>query len=219
MDERVRPHVERVWHYHHMNHELAKADVIMVLCSHDTIVAERGAQLFLDGWAPRLVFSGGLGGITKRLWTDPEANRFAGIAVAMGVPHDKILIENRSTNTGENVQFTRELLAERGLDPASFILVQKPYMERRTFATFHKVWPGKSIRVTSPQLSIDDYLARYTHDALSADDVISIMVGDLQRIREYPARGFQIPQEIPADVWRAYEELVKAGYDRHLLRT
>lgn len=218
MNERLRPQVERIWNYHHMNHDLAKADVIIVLCSHDTIVAERGAQLLLEGWAPLLVFSGGLGGITKHLWKDPEADRFARIAVAMGVPEDRILIENRSTNTGENVRFTRDLLAARGLDPASFILVQKPYMERRTFATFNKVWPGKSVRVTSPQMSMDDYLARYSNDALTADDVISIMVGDLQRIREYPARGFQIPQEIPADVWRAYEELVAAGYDRHLLK-
>ena len=219
MNERLRPQVERIWNYHHMNHELAKADVIVVLCSHDTIVAERGAQLLLEGWAPLLVFSGGLGGITKRLWKDPEADRFARIAVGMGVPDEKIVIENRSTNTGENVQFTRDLLAARGLDPASFILVQKPYMERRTFATFNKVWPGKSVRVTSPQMSMDDYLARYSNESLTADDVISIMVGDLQRIREYPARGFQIPQEIPAEVWAAYEELVEAGYDRHLLRT
>jgi uncharacterized SAM-binding protein YcdF (DUF218 family) len=218
MNERVRPLVERIWNYHHMNHELAKADVIIVLCSHDTIVAERGAALFLEGWAPLLVFSGGLGMITKHLWKDPEANRFARIAKGLGVPEDKILIESRSTNTGENVQFTRDLLSARGLDPASVILVQKPYMERRTFATFNKVWPGKSVRVTSPQLSMDDYLARYSHDSLTADDVISIMVGDLQRIREYPARGFQIPQDIPADVWRAYEELVEAGYDRHLLK-
>ncbi len=218
MDDRLRPLVERLWHYHHMNHELAKADVIVVLCSHDTVVAERGAQLFLEGWAPLLVFSGGLGGITRQLWKDPEADRFARIAIEMGVPGDSILIENRSTNTGENVAFTRDLLASRGIDPASFILVQKPYMERRTFATFDRVWPGKSVRVTSPQMSMDDYLARYSHGSLTADDVISIMVGDLQRIREYPARGFQTPQEIPADVWQAYEELVAAGYDRHLLK-
>ncbi len=218
MEESLRPQVERVWNYHHMNHELAKADVIVVLCSHDMIVAERGAQVFLEGWAPLLVFSGGFGAITKHLWQDPEANRFARIAVEMGVPEDRILIENRSTNTGENVRFTRELLAARGLDPSSFILVQKPYMERRTFATFNKVWPGKSLRVTSPQLSMDDYLARYSHDSMTADDVISIMVGDLQRIREYPALGFQIPQDIPAEVWQAYNDLVKAGYDRHLLK-
>jgi len=201
-----------------MDHELQKSDIILVLCSHDTSVAERGAQLFLDGWAPLLAFTGGLGAITRRLWSDPEADRFARIAIEMGVPEDRILIENRSTNTGENVAFTRDLLRSRGLDPASFLLVQKPYMERRTFATFSQVWPGKSIRVTSPQISMDDYLSRYSHESLSADAVISIMVGDLQRIREYPKRGFQIPQEIPDDVWQAYGELVKAGFDRHLLR-
>lgn len=219
MDERLRPLVERIWNYHHMNHELTRADVIVVLCSHDTIVAERGAEVFLEGWAPLVVFSGGLGAITRNLWTDPEANRFARIAAAMGVPENRILIENRSTNTGENVQFTRDLLTTRGIDPSTLILVQKPYMERRTYATFNKVWPGKSVRVTSPQLSMDDYLARYSNSALSAADVISIMVGDLQRIREYPSRGFQIPQDIPTDVWQAYEELVEAGYDRHLLKT
>jgi len=218
MDERLRKLAERVWRYHHMDHELQKSDIILVLCSHDTTVAERGAQLFLDGWAPLLAFTGGLGAITKRLWSDPEADRFARIAIDMGVPEDRILVENRSTNTGENVAFTRDLLRSRGLDPASFILVQKPYMERRTFATFSQVWPGKSMRVTSPQISMDDYLSRYSHESLSADDVISIMVGDLQRIREYPKRGFQIPQEIPDDVWQAYGELVKAGFDRHLLR-
>jgi uncharacterized SAM-binding protein YcdF (DUF218 family) len=217
MDDRVRALVERLWRYHHMNHELQKSDVIVVLCSHDTIVAERGAQLLLDGWAPLLVFTGGLGAITKHLWSDPEAERFARIAVEMGVPASRILIENRATNTGENVAFTRDLLISRGLDPATFILVQKPYMERRTFATFQKVWPGKSVRVTSPQFSVDDYLGRYSHDALTADDVISIMVGDLQRIREYPARGFQIPQDIPDDVWEAYNQLVRMGYNRHLM--
>lgn len=218
MDPQIRPLVETVWRYHQLNHPLEKSDVIVVLCSHDTVVAERGAELFLDDWAPLLVFSGGLGVITRHLWQDPEAERFARIAVGMGVPESRILIEKKSTNTGENVLFTRRLLAEHGIDPASLILVQKPYMERRTFATFNKVWPGKRICVTSPQLSMDDYLHRYSNDALSPDDVISIMVGDLQRIRDYPARGFQIPQEIPDDVWEAYEQLLRAGYDRHLMK-
>ena len=150
MDPEVRSLAEKIWCYHQMNHELALADAILVLCSHDTAVAERGAQLFLDGYAPLLIFSGGLGGITRPLWTEPEADRFAAIARAAGVPADRILIENRSTNTGENVAFTRALLAERGLNPQTFILVQKPYMERRTFATFRKVWPEKTAIVTSP---------------------------------------------------------------------
>ena len=151
MEERIRPLVERVWRYHQMKYQLVKADAIMVLCSHDTIVAERGARLFLEGWAPLIIFSGGLGAITKHLWLDPEANRFAQIAMECGVPEDRILVENRSTNTGENVQFTREMLTARGIDPASFILVQKPYMERRTCGV-HKCG-GESGEVTSRALS------------------------------------------------------------------
>ena len=214
----IRALVERVWRYHQLGHELAKADAIMVLCSHDSGVAERGAELFLEGWAPLLIFTGGLGTITRHLWTEPEADQFAAIAERMGVPRASIVVENRSTNTGENVLFTRQLLAARGLDPQSFILVQKTYMERRAYATFRKVWPEKRAIVTSPRVSLDEYLERYSNDALSTKDVVSIMVGDLQRVKLYAETGFQIPQEIPEDVWDAYERLVAAGYDTRLVR-
>lgn len=213
----IRGLVETLWDYHRLNQQLVPADAILVLCSHDTIVARRGAELFLDGLAPLLIFSGGLGVITRHLWREPEADQFARIAIEMGVPAERILVENQSTNTGENVRFTRRMLAAKRLDPRSFIVVQKPYMERRSYATFRKFWPEKEIRVTSPQVSLDAYLSRYSNDSLTVDDVIGIMVGDLQRIRIYPERGFQIPQEIPDDVWRAYEQLVEAGYDKYLV--
>jgi uncharacterized SAM-binding protein YcdF (DUF218 family) len=216
MNEHLRTLVETLWRYHQLNHELERADAILVLCSHDKAVAERGARLFLDEWAPLLIFAGGLGVITRHLWKEPEADQFAAIAVGMGVPADRILVENQSANTGENVEFTRRLLARRGLDPQTFIVVQKPYMERRSYATFRRVWPEKRVLVTSPRASLDEYLARYSNETLSSDDVISIMVGDLQRIRLYPGKGFQIPQEIPPEVWDAYRELVALGYDRHL---
>lgn len=218
MTPRIRQFVEKIWGYHQLGHTLAKSDAILVLCSHDTGVAERGAELFLDGWAPLLIFSGGLGTITRHLWSEPEADQFAAIAVRMGVPRASILTENRSTNTGENVLFTKQLLATHGLDPESFILVQKPYMERRSYATFMKVWPEKRAIVTSPRVSLDEYLERYSNDTLSTDDVVSIMVGDLQRVKLYAELGFQIPQDIPADVWGAYEALVAEGYDTRLVR-
>jgi uncharacterized SAM-binding protein YcdF (DUF218 family) len=217
MDEHTLALAEKLWHYHRLNHQLEKADAILVLCSYDQRVAERGAQLFLEGWAPLLIFSGGLGSITGRMWSEPEADRFAKIAFRMGVPPESVLVENRSTNTGENVVFTKRLLAERGLDPGKFMLVQKPYMERRAYATFRKLWPEKEALVTSAQVSFDEYLAQYTNPELSGDDVVGIMVGDLQRIKVYPAKGYQIEQEIPREVWLAYEELSARGYDKHLI--
>ena len=200
-----------------MNHQLERADVILVLCSHDKKVAERGAQLFLENWAPLLIFSGGLGVITSRMWSVPEAEQFAEIAMQLGVPSEKILVESKSTNTGENVLFTKRLLEQTQIVADKFIIVQKPYMERRSFATFKRVWPEKEVLVTSPPVSFEEYLTSYSNRELTSDDVIGIMVGDLQRIKVYAEKGFQIPQEVPPDVWSAYRELVKAGYNQHLI--
>lgn len=204
-----------LWDYHHMNHEPSTSDCILVLGSHDLRVAERGAQLYLEGYAPLLVFSGGLGNFTKESWTQPEADLFAEIAIRMGVPDKAILRENQSTNTGENIQFTKKLLQEHKLDPQKILLVQKPYMERRSYATFLKNWPDKQVLVTSPQTSFDEYPT----DDIPMNKVINIMVGDLQRIKMYPALGFQIYQEIPDAVWSACERLIAAGYDKHLMKT
>jgi uncharacterized SAM-binding protein YcdF (DUF218 family) len=218
MDQQTFALAEKIWDYHLMKHQVAKADAIMVLCSHDERVAERAAQLFLEGWAPLIIFSGGHGAITRSLWSEPEAERFARIAMSLNVPRENILIEPHSTNTGENIAFTKRLLAEKGLDPQRFIVVQKPYMERRSYATFRKLWPEKELVVTSPQVSFQNYLAEYTNRSLSVSDVVSIMVGDLQRIKLYPARGWQIEQEIPDEVWAAFESLVRAGYDKYLIQ-
>jgi uncharacterized SAM-binding protein YcdF (DUF218 family) len=203
---------QTLWDYHHLYHVPERSDCIFVLGSHDKRVATRGAELYLQGWAPLLIFSGGLGNLTRDIWTETEADQFAAIALSMGVPASAILVENESTNTGENILFTQQLLQQRGLDPQSFIVVQKPYMERRSYATFKKHWPDKKLLVTSPQI---DFI-HYPTDEIPLERVIHVMVGDLQRIRIYPAKGFQIYQEIPDTVWQAYERLVALGFDKHL---
>jgi len=208
------PLAQQLWDYHHMHHELKRSDCILALGSHDLRVADRAAELYLEGWAPLVIMSGGLGNLTQNMWTESEADRFAAIAIQKGVPADAILIENRSTNTGENILFTQQLLQSKGLDLQNFIVVQKPYMERRSYATFKKQWPGKNLLVTSPQIPFE----QYANDEIPLERVINIMTGDLQRIKLYPAKGFQVYQEIPAAVWEAYEKLVALGFDKHLVK-
>ena len=204
---------QQLWNYHHVNQNLQKSDCILVLGSHDLRVAERGAELYLQGWAPLLIMSGGLGRLTQEMWSEPEADKFAKIALEMGVPEEAILIENKSTNTGENILFTQQLLQKENLAPERFIVVQKPYMERRSFATFKKHWPEKELIVTSPQLSMQAYPTA----EITLEEMIHIMVGDLQRIKIYPEKGFQIEQEIPKEVWEAFEKLVSLGFNSHLI--
>ncbi|KAI0907061.1 DUF218 domain-containing protein [Ustulina deusta] len=211
----VQQDAETLYEYHQLHTKIdQKADAIFCLCSLDTRVAERAAQLFLDGFGDHLIFSGGSGKLTQGRFDKPEAEVFADIARRLGVPEAKLIVEPRSTNTGENVRYTYALLQEKQLSIGSFILVQKPYMERRTFATFKKQWPDPStkILVTSPRLTWDEY----PNEDNPVDLVINIAVGDLIRIREYPAKGFQIPQEIPDRVWAAAERLIQRGYNSHL---
>ncbi len=203
-----------LWNYHQLHHTLEQSDCILVLGNIDTRTAERGADIYLQGYAPIIIFSGGLGKLTKDMWAETEAELFANIALDRGVPREAIFIENKSTNTGENIQFTQQLLQEKNLNLDSFIVVQKPYMERRSYATFKKQWPDKKLLVTSPLLSFEEYP---TSD-ISVEKLINMMVGDLQRIKFYPEKGFQIYQEIPGDVWKAYEKLVAMGFDKQLMK-
>lgn len=205
---------KKVWDYHHLNHQLEKADCIIVLGSHDIRTADRGIELYRAGYAPLILFSGGLGRLTKNVWTETEAERFAKIAIEAGIPQSNILIEDQSTNTSENIRFSMELLRKHGIEANSVILVHKPYMERRTYATFMKLFPEVKAVVTSPNISYGNY----PNNEISKEEMINVMVGDLQRIKEYPAKGFQIEQEIPADIWEANNELTVLGYTEHILK-
>ena len=117
-----------LWDYHHVKQELRPAELIFILGSNDIRVAEYAAELYARKLAPLLLFSGGMGRFTGE-WAVPEAELFAEEAMKKGVPGDCILIENKSTNTGENVRFSRAVLEKAGIpEPSSIIALQKPYM-------------------------------------------------------------------------------------------
>lgn len=208
--------IQTIWNYHLMRHRLEKADCILTLGSHDLRVASHAADLFLQGWADNMIFSGGLGRLTEGMWERAEGDVFAGVAMKKGVPKERIFIENQSTNTGENLRFTEKLMNDNGLIFNKFIVVQKPYMERRAYATFKQHFPDKDCIISSPPLDYENYCIP-TDPEINHERVIHLIVGDLQRIKIYAEKGFQIPQEIPSEVWEAYAELVHLGYKEHLI--
>ena len=199
--------------YHRLNHTPAPADCIIGLGTNDPRVGERAADLYLEGLAPRLVFTGGVSGWTQGLYQTSEAQAFAQAALKKGVPQEAILMEEKATHTGENIRCSKALLQSRNLPCRRLILVQKPYMERRTYATCKRVWPEPEIQVTSPRLTFEDYPLPW----LPMSEVIHILVGDLHRIMVYPRLGFQIEQPIPETVSSAFAQLVRLGYNKHLV--
>lgn len=203
-----------IWDYHHLNQTPKKADCILVLGNYDRYLAQRAADLYKEGYAPLVIFTGDRGKITRQILDRPEAEILAKEGEKLGIPKEKVSIENKSTNTRQNIEFARDLIKEKTLNINSFLVVSVPCMERRAYATFKVCWPDIDFTVTSPQISFEQDVSKnvFPHDLM-----INLIVGYLQRIKIYAEKGFQILQEIPAEVWRAYEELIKIGFNKHLV--
>ncbi|CAL9386464.1 YdcF family protein [Streptomyces sp. enrichment culture] len=202
-----------VWDFHQMHHDVSPVDVAIGLGSHDLGVAAFSAELYRAGLFPTLVFTGGNSPTTAKVFPRGEAVHYREHALALGVPDSAILVEPNAGNTGQNITLSREVLASAGITPKSVLLVSKPYMERRSFATARKLWPQVEVTCASEPMEFDDYLKSIGDEKL----VIDMLVGDLQRVIEYPKLGFAIEQHVPEDVHAAYESLIRAGFTSRLI--
>lgn len=210
--------IQILWNYMQMNHKLKKADCMIVLGTVDITVADFAADLFLKGYADKIIFSGGLGKITSKLWSEPEANIFAKRAIEKGVPEDKIYVENESTNTGDNFRFSKQLIERENLDVNSCIIVCKPYDEKRAWAAFRKLMPDYEGIIASNKISPEKYYEQSGNVVVAKDEWIHVLVGDIQRMKVFAEKGWQIEMDIPEYVWEAYEKLVKLGYDKYVIK-
>lgn len=210
--------IQILWDYMCLHQQLQPADCIIGFGCYNEDVARRAAQLYRQGYAPRVLFSGGLGRNTRAMWSRSEAEHFREVAVAEGVPESAILLETQSTNTGENLVFSRQVLLEAGLEHPRIIGVHKPYMERRLLAAFPVCWPEAEAQVTSWQQSFREYVAGVGRWGRTEEDTIHMLVGDFQRVEEYARRGYQVPQPIPPEAGAAFSTLVHLGYRGQLVR-
>ncbi len=212
------PHLQILWDYLSLHQQPQKADVIVGFGCYDGNVARRAAQLFHQGFAPKILFTGGLGRNTTGLFSVSEAEYFAKIALEAGVPEEDILLECKSANTRENIEFTRVLLEERCIPHDKILGVHKHYMERRIQAAMGVYWRSQFFSVTSFQQTLTEALEDAKNQGMEEHNTISTIVGDFQRIELYAQKGYQLPQYIPPEAWEAYHALVAMGYDSQLTR-
>ncbi|MFG2775106.1 YdcF family protein [Streptomyces sp. NPDC048350] len=202
-----------IWDFHLMGHEFGPVDVAIGLGSHDLGVATAAAELYHRGLFPMLVFTGGNSSTTRDRFPRGESIHYREHPLELGVPDEAIIVEPNAENTGQNVSHTRDLLAAVGIVPTTVLLISKPYMERRSFATAGKLWPEVEITCASEPLELADYV-RSIGDAKL---VVDMVVGDLQRVIEYPKKGFALAQDVPEDVIDAYEALIRDGFTSRLI--
>lgn len=209
----IRADVETLWRYHDMHHELRPCDVGIGLGSHDLGVAVIATRLFHEGLFPWIVFTGANAPTTVERFPRGEAVHYREHAIEQGVPAESILVEPRATNTAENLEYSRQLLGERGIAVKSVLIMSRPYQQRRAYATCKLIWPEVDVVCASNPLDLDDYVSSIGDPRR----VVNMLVGDTQRIEVYAERGFAIPQEMPDEVQVAFGRLVAVGYTTRLI--
>lgn len=202
-----------LWNYHQLDHELRPGSAGIALGSNDLAVATHAARLYHQGYVPVLVLTGANSPTTIARFPRGEATHYREHVLELGVPEQAILVEPTAANTGQNIERSRDVLRAAGVQVDSVLLISKPYMQRRAHATCRRLWPEVTPVCTAESADFADYVRRIGNARL----VIDHLVGDLQRVAEYPAKGFAIAQQVPDSVLAAYRRLVQAGFTSRLL--
>lgn len=204
---------QTLWDFQLMGQEPRPSSVLIGLGSHDLGVADATANLYHQGMAPLIVFTGATSRTTEGRMPRGEAEHYRDRALELGVPADAILLETEARNTGQNIQLSRAVLESAGVDVKSALLVSKPYEERRANATARKVWPEVEWVSASTPMTMPEYVDSIGDARL----VIDMLVGAQQRLEIYPRQGFMVAEEIPAAVQAAYGRLRDSGFTSRIL--
>ena len=138
------------------------------------------------------------------------------IAADSLLPSDQIILETRSTNTGENAAFSQAMLEEMGLTPHHVVLVQDPLLQRRTDATFHHVWAGHSTRFFSSPPFTPQLGTALTAESWTVERYLSLILGEVPRLHDTvdgygpKGKGFIGHIDIPRDILEDHAVLAQA---------
>jgi uncharacterized SAM-binding protein YcdF (DUF218 family) len=184
------------------------ADAVIGFGMFDLSLAVFCGSLFAQRRARRIIFTGGMGAGTADLGRpEAEAWRDALLEKYPCMPAEKLIVENQSTNTAENIAFTRTLLARdfpglafgSGLQTA--LIVASPSRLRRVALTLRHLEPGLEIIRCTPPTTLDRERSIYEAKQI---DYVAHLAGELDRIVDYPSRGWIAAEQLPLHVATAH---------------
>jgi hypothetical protein len=182
-----------IWSYLSVREAPVEADVVFAFGCGNLSVPQRAANLMLDGLAPHVLVSGGIGRRAGELYGSSEAAVFSRHLEWLGVPPEAVVAEDRAANTGENVTLGMRALARRGIGVGRALLVAKPFVMRRCAATFRRWHPAVETVCCPPTGGLLDFAER-SRAAFAAR-----LLAELDRLDSYPALGFTAPEPPPPD--------------------
>jgi uncharacterized SAM-binding protein YcdF (DUF218 family) len=97
--------------------------------------AEEILSLYRQGYFTNVIISGGVTSQSHH----SEVSILSQALLCHGIPEHRMLIEDKATNTGQNVTFTREKVKDLGVE--DLLLIGKISSKRRYIMTVRKQWP------------------------------------------------------------------------------
>jgi len=175
---------------------MQKADAILVFGHYLPEVAMQAAQIFQRRIAPIILISGYYHDKVPAGFRS-EAHHYAELMKQQGVPERAIILEEEASNTLENVTLGIGKLQAAGHRTDALMLVGVPWLMRRARATVAKQFPTIKIGTESfipPEGMLDETR-------------VNRLVGEVDRLIEYHAKGDLDCPVIPDDVMSATERL------------
>ena len=126
-----------IWSYMSAENFVQNSDAIVICCSYDLRVCDHACQLIAAGYSDTLVISGKSGNWTRHLWNEPEAEVFFKRALENGISENRILLETKATNFGENIRFSKKLVP----NAQTVTFVSKPNSLLRIKLAAQAQWP------------------------------------------------------------------------------
>jgi uncharacterized SAM-binding protein YcdF (DUF218 family) len=157
--------------------------------------ADETARLWRGGYFPRVLISGGMTpGDTRS-----EAAVMRDLLIERGVALDAILVEERATNTGENVEFSLPVIDQvLGLsNVGSLIAIGKFRTSRRYLMTLERHWPEVQ-KMLIPIHYHDVPAERWMEHPELREEVLA----EWRRIVPYFEKGFMREVDLPGVEFR-----------------
>lgn len=200
-------HAERLWRYLASFECKGRCDAVVVCCSYDLRVCDYACELIENGISDRLVLSGKTGHWTGMLWDVPEASVFWERAKSRGIDEGAVVLEESATNIGENIAKSKALIP----DAKTVTFVTKPNTLLRVKLTVPVQWPGIRAYTSCPGIRFPEDVS----NVVGLFGLINEMVGDIERIMEYPRLGYQVEHEFPSEILESWEYLKRKGFIQH----
>lgn len=175
--------IQKITKYIFLNSNFKKADIAFVFGTRHQEAIDKVFEIYREKLVPKVLISGGVNRITGR----NEVKEMSKKLIELGIQEEDIILEDQSTNSLENVLFSKKIVEEKiGLKNLKrIIVVVKHYHSRRALMTLRKHFP-KTIELIPITYEVCDFTKDNWYETKNGREKV---LSEWKKIIEYLVKG------------------------------